>query len=72
MVDGKSLRDLDRDLLNGELTEREAEIADAATRIAFDRAGDWLSTKQEKAERFPGGDVDRAAQEVYGWALNHG
>ncbi len=70
----------DRELLRGPLTEREAEIADAARRLAFDQAGDWLSEKQAKSEQFPGGDIDaakaraaayqNAAQEIYGWAIS--
>ncbi|WP_068433782.1 hypothetical protein [Magnetospirillum sp. XM-1] len=73
--------ELDRDLLNGPLTEREAMIADAATRLAFDRAGDWLSDKQAKAEAYPGANFahmkgmaaayQNAAQEIYGWAIQH-
>ena len=42
----------DRELLQGPLTEREAEIADAARRLAFDQAGDWLSQKEAKSLRF--------------------
>ena len=71
----------DRETLKS-LSEREARIADAATRLAFDRAGDWLSQKQSKAEQFPGGDIahakgraaayQNAAQEIYGWAIAHG
>jgi hypothetical protein len=63
------------------LSEREAAIADAATRLAWDKAGDWLSQKQAKAEQFPGGDLvhakgraaayQNAAQEMYGWAIAH-
>ncbi|HUN82416.1 MAG TPA: hypothetical protein VMV81_13010 [Phycisphaerae bacterium] len=78
-MDQRSLAHADRDLLRGPLTEREAKIADAATRLAFDRAGDWLSTKQAKAEAFPGGNAEHAkgrasayqnaAQELYGWAI---
>lgn len=69
-------------LLLSELSDREAQIANAATRLAYDRAGDWLSSKQGKAEKFPGGDVahaqgraaayQNAAQEMYGWAIAHG
>ena len=72
----------DRALLKNGLSAREAEIADAATRLAYDRAGDWLSDKQAKAEQFPGGDLvhakgraaayQNAAQELYGWAIAHG
>jgi hypothetical protein len=71
----------DHDLLQN-LSKREAEIADAATRLAYDRAGDWLSSKQAKAEQFPGGNVEHAkgraaayqnaAAEMYGWAIAHG
>jgi len=71
----------DRELLRG-LTDREASIADAATRVAYERVGDWLSQKQEKSEQFPGGDLVHAqgraaayqnpAQEIYGWAIGHG
>lgn len=70
----------DRELLKN-LSGREAKIADAATRLAYDRAGDWLSQKQGKAEQFPGGDLvhakgraaayQNAAQELYGWAIAH-
>jgi hypothetical protein len=70
----------DMELLNN-LTEREARIADAATRIAHDKATDWLSTKQLKAQRYPGGDLDHArgradayrnaAQEIRSWAILH-
>lgn len=77
----KSLDDLDRELLR-DLSGREARIADAATRLAYGRAGDWLSDKQAKASQFPGGDLDHAkgrsaayqnaAQEIYGWAIAHG
>lgn len=42
------------------LSPREAEIADAATRLAYDRVGDWLSDKQSKAERFPAGNLIHA------------
>lgn len=76
-----SRHDDDRALLQG-LSEREAEIADAATRLAYEHAGDWLSTKQAKAEEFPGGDLvhakgraaayQNAAQELYCWAIRHG
>lgn len=69
--------EIDRDLLRG-LTEREAAIADAATRVAYERAGEWLSDKQVKSELFPGGDLihakgraaayQNAAQEMYYWA----
>lgn len=77
----KSYADKDRETLEN-LSEREAEIADAATRLAYERAGDWLSQKQTKAEQFPGGDTvhaagranayQNAAQELYGWAISHG
>jgi hypothetical protein len=70
--------DDDRTLLEN-LSEREAKIADAATRLAFYRAGDWLSQKQEKSEQVPGADYgaakaratayQNAAQEIYGWAI---
>lgn len=73
--------DADRELLKN-LSEREAQIADAATRLAYDRAGDWLTQKQSKAAEFPGGDLihakgresayQNAAQELYGWAISHG
>lgn len=73
--------DRDRDMLRN-LTEKEARIADAATRLAYERAGDWLSDKQAKSEQFPGGDLvhakgraaayQNAAQEIYGWAIAHG
>lgn len=69
-------------LLAEDLTEREAKIADAATRLAYDKAGDWLSSKQAKAKQFPGGCLahakgraaayQNAAQEIYGWAVAHG
>lgn len=68
------------DILN-DLTEREARIADAACRRAYDKVADWLTLKQVKAEQFPGANKDHAkgcasayqnaAQEVYGWALKH-
>jgi hypothetical protein len=77
----RSRADADRETLRN-LSGFEAEIADAATRIAYDRAGDWLSSKQAKAEQFPGGDpihakgraaaYQNAAQELYGWAIGHG
>lgn len=70
----------DRELLQGPLTEREAQIADAARRLAFDHAGDWLSQKEAKCRQFPGADVEaataragayqNAAQEIYGWAIS--
>jgi hypothetical protein len=73
--------DEDRELLK-DLSDREAQIADAATRLAYDRAGDWLTDKQTKAELYPGGDTihakgraaayQNAAQELYGWAIAHG
>lgn len=76
-----SRADEDRALLK-RLSEREAKIADAATRVAWERAGDWLSQKQGKAEEFPGGDLvhakgraaayQNAAQKIYGWAIAHG
>jgi len=76
-----SRADNDRALLH-ELSFREAEIADAATRLAYERCGDWASSKQSKAEEFPGGDLvhakgraaayQNAAQEFYGWAIAHG
>lgn len=60
---------------------REAKIADAATRLAYERAGDWLSQKQAKADQYPGADkvhaagraaaYQHAAQELYGWAIAH-
>lgn len=74
------MNDTDRILLHG-MTEREARIADAATRVAYRRAGDWLSDKQAKSAQYPGGDLahakgrtaayQNAAQEMYGWALRH-
>lgn len=77
----KNQRDADLELLRN-LTVREARIADAATRMAYERAGDWLSQKQGKASQFPGGDLmhakgraaayQNAAQEIYGWAIEHG
>ncbi len=77
----RSHADIDRATLEN-LSEREAQIADAATRLAWDRAGDWLSSKQAKSEQFPGGDLahakgraaayQNAAQEIYGWAISHG
>lgn len=61
-----------------QLDEDEAKIADAATRLAYSRVGDWLSQKQAKSEQFPGADLvhakgraaayQNAAQEIYGWA----
>lgn len=76
-----SRADCDRAALTG-LTLREIAIADAATRLAYDKAGDWLSDKQAKAEQFPGGDLEHAkgraaayqnaAQELYGWSSAHG
>lgn len=76
-----SRADDDRALLQN-LSEREARIADAATRLAYDRAGDWLSDKQTKSEQFPGGDLvhakgraaayQNAAQEMYYWSVGHG
>lgn len=73
---------MDIELLQSGLTEREAAIADAATRLAYEQAADWLSTKQAKAEQFPGGNLEHAAgrasayqnaaQEIYGWALAWG
>lgn len=76
-----SRADDDREILRN-LTEREAKIADAATRLAYDKAGDWLTSKQAKAEEFPGGDLvhakgraaayQNAAQELYTWAVAHG
>lgn len=71
--------ELDRELLTN-LSERESRIADAATRLAYNRVGDWLSMRQAKSAqcRF-GEDPDRAmarasayqhaAQEIYGWAI---
>lgn len=68
----------DRALL-ANLTARESRIADAATRLAWAKAGDWLSDKQTKAEQFPGGDevhakgraaaYQNAAQTIYGWVI---
>lgn len=76
-----SRADCDRAALEG-LTKREAAIADAATRLAYDKAADWLSDKQAKAAAFPGGDLahakgreaayQNAAQELYGWSSAHG
>ena len=73
-----SRHDADMELLRN-LSDHEAAIADAATRIAYDKAGDWLSQKQAKAQRYPGGDLvhakgresayQNAAQEMYQWAL---
>jgi hypothetical protein len=73
-----SRADDDRALLH-ELSFHEADIADAATRLAYERCGDWLSQKQAKAEEFPGRDLvhaegraaayQHAAQEIYGWAI---
>ncbi len=81
MPRNKSRHDEDRELLDS-VTDQEARIADAATRLAYDKAGDWLSSKQAKAEQFPGGDLvhakgraaayQNAAQEIYGWAVTHG
>lgn len=61
------------------LSEREAKIADATTRLAYDRCGDWLSQKQAKSEQFPGADYgaakaraaayQNAAQQIHGWAI---
>lgn len=75
-----SRSDCDRDALQN-LSKREAAIADAATRLAFEKAGEWLSDKQAKAEQFPGGDLDHAkgraaayqnaSQEMFGWAIAH-
>ena len=77
-----SRHEYDLGLMRSNLSRREAEIADAATRLAYERAGDWLSQKQAKAEQFPGGDLvhakgraaayQNAAQEIYGWAIAHG
>lgn len=71
----------DRKLLEN-LSDREAQIADAATRLAYDRCGNWLSDKQAKSEQFPGGDLaaakgraaayQNAAQEFYYWSIKHG
>jgi hypothetical protein len=71
----------DRELLT-DLRDREARIADAATRTAWVRAATWLSDKQAKSEQFPGGDLDHAkgraaayqnaAQELFCWAISHG
>jgi hypothetical protein len=77
----KSRHDKDRQILEC-LSDREARIADAATRLAYERAGDWLTQKQCKSAEFPGGDLvhakgreaayQNAAQELYGWAIAHG
>lgn len=74
-------RQKDEEILRG-ISGREAEIADAATRIAWERAGEWLSDKQTKSEQFPGGDpvhakgraaaYQNAAQEMFCWAIRHG
>jgi hypothetical protein len=71
--------DNDRAMLSN-LSDREVEIANAATRLAYDRVGDWLSQKQAKAENFPGRNVayssgcaaayQNAAQTVYVWAIS--
>lgn len=76
-----SYKELDDSLLS-DISEREAKIADAATRRAYDRAGDWLTQKQTKSEQFPGGDLadakgraaayQNAAVEMYCWAAGHG
>lgn len=73
--------DEDRAILIG-LSDHEADVADAATRVAYRHAADWLTSKQSKAEQFPGGDLDHAkgraaayqnaAQELYRWAIRHG
>lgn len=75
-----SRADDDRKKMDG-MNEREAAIADAATRLAWDKAGDWLTQKQTKAEQFPGGDLadakgraaayQNAAQQMYQWAIAH-
>jgi hypothetical protein len=75
-----SQADKDRETLSN-LSEREAKIADAATRLAYDRAGDWLTNKQTKAALYPGGDLvhakgreaayQNAAQEMYCWSAAH-
>jgi len=75
-----SRADDDRKLLEN-LSDREARIADAATRLAYERAGDWLTNKQSKAYQYPGGNLvhakgreaayQNAAQELYGWAIAH-
>lgn len=74
-------REKDQATLLG-LSEREAQVADAATRIAYEHAAEWLSSKQAKAEQFPGGDLvhakgraaayQNAAQEIFGWAISLG
>ncbi len=76
-----SRADDDRKLLS-DISDREAEIAAAAARLAYDRVGEWLSDKQAKSEQFPGGDLahakgraaayQNAAQEMFQWAIAHG
>ena len=76
-----SQADKDKAILTN-LTSREAKIADAATRVVYERAGDWLTNKQSKADEFFGADLahakgraaayQNAAQELYGWAIAHG
>lgn len=71
-------RDKDRAMMQG-LSDREALIVDAATRLAWERAAEWLSDKQAKSEQFPGGDLahakgraaayQNASQEIFGWAI---
>lgn len=71
-------KDKDREILDN-LSDREEMIADAATRIAYRKAGDWLAIKQAKSEQFPGVDVEyakgrasaysNASQEIYMWAM---
>lgn len=73
-----SRADQDRELMRN-VSEREARIADAAQRLAWEKAADWLSQKQTKAEQYPGGDraiqkgralaYQNAAQEIYGWVI---
>lgn len=64
------------------LNRRETKVADAAARVAYERAGAWLTSKQTKSQQFPGGDLvhakgredayRNAAQTMYMWAIEHG
>ena len=76
VLDNRTQRDMET---LADLTEKEKAIADAAMRIAWDKAGDWLTQKQTKAEQFPGGDLahskgradayKNAALQMYLWAI---
>lgn len=78
----KAQREKDFVLLESLSSERERHIADAATRLAYTRAADWLAEKQSKAKNFPGSNTDHAkgceaayqngSQELYLCAYKHG